>query len=66
MTDGATRRRVLAGAAAGLAAATAPVDARDTGEVTPQDPKTKYRSEPFPEQHQPWPALQSKMNPRPD
>jgi len=31
-----------------------------------KDPRTKYTSQPFPEQHQPWPALASKMNPRPD
>ena len=30
------------------------------------DPQTKYRSEPFPEQRQPWPALARDMNPRPD
>ncbi len=30
------------------------------------DPRTKYRSEPFPEQRQPWPALASRMNPPPD
>jgi NAD(P)-dependent dehydrogenase (short-subunit alcohol dehydrogenase family) len=31
-----------------------------------QDPRTKYPGGPFPEQRQPWPALTSKMNPRPD
>jgi len=31
-----------------------------------KDPRTKYTSQPFSEQHQPWPALASKMNPRPD
>jgi NAD(P)-dependent dehydrogenase (short-subunit alcohol dehydrogenase family) len=34
--------------------------------ATHQDPRTKYRTEPFPEQRQPWPALAGKMNPRPD
>jgi NAD(P)-dependent dehydrogenase (short-subunit alcohol dehydrogenase family) len=31
-----------------------------------KDPRTKYAKGPFPEQRQPWPALASKMNPRPD
>src|SRR6202789_2718634 len=30
------------------------------------DPRTKYPKPPFPEQHQPWPGLASKMQPRPD
>jgi len=36
-----------------------------TGRTAP-DPKTKFRSEPFPEQKQPWPALQRDMKPVPD
>jgi NAD(P)-dependent dehydrogenase (short-subunit alcohol dehydrogenase family) len=31
-----------------------------------EDPTTKYPKPPFPEQHQPWPGLVSKMQPRPD
>lgn len=31
-----------------------------------QDPTTKYPTPPFEEQHQEWPGLTSKMNPRPD
>ncbi|HEY6458120.1 MAG TPA: SDR family oxidoreductase [Steroidobacteraceae bacterium] len=31
-----------------------------------QDPTSKYPKPPFPEQHQPWPGLASKMQPRPD
>jgi NAD(P)-dependent dehydrogenase (short-subunit alcohol dehydrogenase family) len=31
-----------------------------------QDPTTKYPKPPFPEQHQPWPGLASKMQPQPD
>ena len=31
-----------------------------------QDPTTRYPKPPFPEQHQPWPGLVSKMQPRPD
>src|ERR1700684_655850 len=30
------------------------------------DPRTKYPKPPFPEQHQPWPGLAAKMQPRPD
>jgi NAD(P)-dependent dehydrogenase (short-subunit alcohol dehydrogenase family) len=32
----------------------------------PTDPISKYPKPPFPEQHQPWPGLASKMQPRPD
>src|ERR1700688_4851290 len=31
-----------------------------------QDPTTKYPKPPFPEQHQPWPGLCSRMQPKPD
>ncbi|HLW24631.1 MAG TPA: SDR family oxidoreductase [Steroidobacteraceae bacterium] len=31
-----------------------------------EDPRAKYPKPPFPEQHQPWPGLASKMQPRPD
>src|SRR5580704_4036162 len=31
-----------------------------------EDPTSKYPKPPFPEQHQPWPGLASKMKPRPD
>ena len=68
--DGASRRTVLGGAAAGLAMGAAPAlaqagDARAAS--TPlRDPQTKYRREPYPEQRQPWPALAGRMNPRPD
>ena len=31
-----------------------------------EDPTSKYPRPPFPEQHQPWPGLASKMQPRPD
>ena len=74
--NGTTRRTVLGGAAvaAGMvlgsgaanaqAAGSAP--AQGTGSVGLKDPRTKYTTTPFPEQRQPWPALQSKMTPRPD
>ena len=64
----ASRRTVLGGAAAGLAAAATPAGAQAGSASAPtlRDPRTKYRREPFPEQRQPWPALASKMDPRPD
>ena len=74
MTDeGASRRAVLGGAAIGLAATAAPAIAQGAKQagggdaaIPLRDPRAKYISTPFPEQHQPWPALQGKMNPRPD
>jgi NAD(P)-dependent dehydrogenase (short-subunit alcohol dehydrogenase family) len=70
MTAGGTSRRgVLGGAALGLAASAAPAIAQTAsgaGAPPPSDPRTKYTSGPFPEQRQPWPGLQGKMNPRPD
>lgn len=78
--NGATRRDVLGGATAagltlasgataaqtGTAQAAGGAPAQGTGTVAIRDPRTKYTSQPFPEQRQPWPALQSKMTPRPD
>lgn len=71
--EGASRRAVLGGAALGLAAVAGPSvyaqsggSSAGAGGAPLKDPKTKYRTEPFPEQRQPWPALASKMNPRPD
>ncbi|WP_152044754.1 SDR family oxidoreductase [Aureimonas psammosilenae] len=70
-----SRRTILGGAAMGLAAAAATganaqgatgTAAAGGGGPVLRDPRTKYTSEPFPEQKQPWPALQSKMNPVPD
>lgn len=77
MDNGTTRRTVLGGAAAaagmalGSSAAeaqggTGNAPAQGTPPVGLQDPRTKYTNQPFPEQRQPWPALQSKMTPRPD
>jgi NAD(P)-dependent dehydrogenase (short-subunit alcohol dehydrogenase family) len=70
MTDGPTRRTVLASAAIGMAASAAPAVSQVTGGApgSPalRDPRTKYEGGPYPEQRQPWPGLQSKMNPRPD
>ena len=75
--NGTTRRTVLGGAAAaGLAlgggaaqAQAAQAEQAPTPAPAPaglRDPRTKYTSTPFPEQRQPWPALQGKMTPRPD
>jgi len=72
--EGASRRAVLGGGAAmGLAMASAPalgqqapVAGAGGGTVGLKDPRTKYPKGPWAEQPQPWPALASKMNPRPD
>jgi NAD(P)-dependent dehydrogenase (short-subunit alcohol dehydrogenase family) len=69
-----TRRQMVGGLGAGLAvAAVSPVLA-GTGQphtegLTPmplEDPTTKYPRPPFTYQNQSWPALASKMEPRPD
>ena len=66
-----SRRGILGGTAIGLAAAAAPAGA--LGQATTEghapslrDPRSKYTRTPFPEQRQPWPALASRMTPRPD
>ena len=67
-----SRRRMLSGLSAGLAAAAAPrvFAANTSGQpMTPeklQDPTAKYPKPPFKEQKQPWPGLAGKMEPRPD
>ena len=75
MSNGDTsRRNVLGGAAIGLAAAAVPgatmaQSPNATGSAPApslRDPRDKYARTPFPEQRQPWPALTSKMTPRPD
>lgn len=66
------RRNILGGAAAGMAAtgvasvALAQASAEGAPGSTLRDPRTAYTRTPFPEQRQPWPALTSKMTPRPD
>ncbi|MCJ8210839.1 SDR family oxidoreductase [Mucilaginibacter sp. RS28] len=72
--DKLTRRQVIGGLGAGLAAATVapvfPANAAPTENAfEPQrlsDPTSKYPKPPFQGQLQPWPGLASKMNPRPD
>ena len=67
MAEDSSRRDVLKGGAiAGLAVAAAPALAQGAAPVAAVDPQTKYPSEPFPEQHQKWPALQRQMTPVPD
>ncbi|RKE47226.1 NAD(P)-dependent dehydrogenase (short-subunit alcohol dehydrogenase family) [Sphingomonas sp. PP-CC-3G-468] len=64
MTD-TSRRDLFKGAAVtGLAAAAAPAFAQGAAPLA--DPKTRYPSQPFPEQRQKWPALQRNMHPVPD
>ncbi len=67
--QGTTRRTVLGGAAAvGLTIGAQGAAAQDGAPATAtlRDPRTAYTKTPFPEQRQPWPALQGKMTPRPD
>jgi len=72
--DKISRRKVIGGLGAGLAAlAVAPVfgatgiNTDASAESIPlEDPATKYPKPPFMEQSQPWPGLASKMTPRPD
>lgn len=73
-TDKISRRKVIGGLGAGLAAvAVAPVfgasaiannDSSPAAEL--QDPTTKYPKPPFKGQSQPWPGLASQMDPKPD
>ncbi|WP_233860374.1 SDR family oxidoreductase [Paraburkholderia sp. HD33-4] len=74
------RRKVIQGAAAGLAAAFAgntladssSPDASGSTPSTPvsgsavRDPRSLFPHPPFPEQQQPWPGLAGRMTPRPD
>lgn len=48
-----------------LAAQSKPADA-ETSAIPLVDPTKKFPRPPFPEQHQPWPGLASKMRPIPD
>ena len=69
-----SRRKILGGLGAGLAAAVVtPVlgapDAPGPAAAPPaglQDPTTKYPKPPFKAQTSPWPGLTSQMDPRPD
>ena len=65
-----SRREVVGGLGASLAAAAVPGASEERRSLTPvqplQNPKDKYPKPPFPGQSQPWPGLASKMEPRPD
>jgi NAD(P)-dependent dehydrogenase (short-subunit alcohol dehydrogenase family) len=68
-----SRRKLLGGLSAGLAAAAvSPVLAASEGAspaapaVPLQDPTSKYPKPPYKGQSQPWPGLASQMDPRPD
>jgi NAD(P)-dependent dehydrogenase (short-subunit alcohol dehydrogenase family) len=68
-----SRRRVIGGLSAGLAAAALPrtfaAAEKAQEQMTPQkleDPTRKYPKPPFKGQSQPWPGLAGKMEPRPD
>jgi len=67
-----SRRRMISGLGAGLAAVAAPRVFAAQGNkepVTPeklQDPTIKYPKPPFKGQSQPWPGLAGRMDPRPD
>jgi NAD(P)-dependent dehydrogenase (short-subunit alcohol dehydrogenase family) len=50
----------------GPAAAAPRSGARPSGAASLEDPRSKYPRPPFPEQHQPWPGLASRMQPVPD
>jgi NAD(P)-dependent dehydrogenase (short-subunit alcohol dehydrogenase family) len=69
--EGTSRRGVLGGAAIGLAATAVPALGQTPASggaagMPLSDPQSKYTKGPFPEQRQQWPALASKMNPKPD
>ena len=69
-----SRRSVVSGSALGAAIAVAPAAVAKAAAPAPtsgdmpalHDPRGKYVKPPFPKQKQPWPGLQSKMQPVPD
>ena len=72
--NGPSRRQMIGavgvGVGVGIAAAaltpTAAAAAPSGTDALISDPRSKYPKPPFKEQRQPWPGLQSKMDPRPD
>jgi NAD(P)-dependent dehydrogenase (short-subunit alcohol dehydrogenase family) len=71
--NGPSRRQVVGAAGIGLAATAAPAAAQSGGDggssagpAKISDPRSKYPKLPFKDQKQPWPGLQSKMDPVPD
>ena len=66
-----SRRAMVGGLGAGLAAAAGPALGQGGQNMGPtaqplMDPRTKYAQPPYPVQPQAWPGLASKMTPRPD
>ena len=55
-----------ASAAAGISGAGAETGGSASSAAPLEDPRGKYPQPPFPEQHQPWPGLASRMQPVPD
>ena len=53
-------------ATAGISSAAAATGATAPVTAPLEDPRSKYPKPPFPEQHQPWPGLASRMQPAPD
>ncbi len=53
-------------ASAAVGSAKAATSSQESTAAPFEDPTAKYPRPPFPEQHQPWPGLASKMQPRPD
>jgi len=73
VSSGTTRRMVVGGVTAGVAAlgtaqavAQAARNGTQTAVAVPNRAEQDYPRPPFPEQQQPWPGLTSKMDPRPD
>ena len=69
--NGVSRRGVIGAAGVAATAAAGPSEAQPvggggTGQPALSDPTSKYPKPPFAEQHQPWPGLASRMDPRPD
>lgn len=70
-----TRRHIIGGIGAGIAASMVPnalsaknvkEPASAAGTLELPDPTTKYPKPPFKEQSQPWPGIASRMDPKPD
>jgi len=70
ITDKITRRKMVVGLGAGVLSLGIPpvfanVIVTDQSPIL-EDPRGKYPKPPFKGQHQPWPGLASKMEPKPD
>jgi NAD(P)-dependent dehydrogenase (short-subunit alcohol dehydrogenase family) len=64
-----SRRQIVGGASAAIAASVASAPAKGSEDMKAQqliDPTAKYPKPPFKKQSQPWPGLAREMEPRPD